>query len=1127
MKKSNIATKRQGQIKLLRIMKITAILLFVFTFQSFASSYAQSTKLNLSMEGITFEEFIEEVESKTEFFFMLRYDEDILDKKIDVICKDAQISDILDDILKNTGYSYSIIDKYIAISRKQADLKGLQQSRISGTVTDNEGQPLPGVTVLIKGTTTGTISDFEGKYVLADVPAEAVLVFSFVGMKTQEIVPGNQTTIDVKLLEDAIGLEEVVAIGYGTQKKVNLTGAISNITAKELDARPITNMSGALSGLATGVYVSQGDAQPGKDGATIRIRGVGTLNDSNPLVLIDGIESSMGDINPNDVESISVLKDAASSAIYGSRAANGVILITSKKGQVGHLKVTYSGYYGVQSVTKKKDYVTDFATYMELGNEAYANVGMAPLFAQSEIDLWRSSPDPVLTPNVDWVDVWFGDPAALQSHHLGFSGGTEKTRYNFSLGYLDQKGITPDTWAKRYNFRMNWEGSIFDNLKVGTNMSGSWKDLEDLDWAEIFHQMPGIPYERNEDGRYGYAQALGAGTVNNPRAQWESRNDYERQIRYLGKFYANWEILEGLTFSENIAINYNNLSNRTFQGEVELWNFSENMVMRKLGNPETANNSNNENFTVTNYSTLNYTNTFKENHNLNVLAGFSYEDYRLDKFGASIQEFHNNELQVLDAGLENPQVSGTASEWTLMSWFGRLNYDFKGKYLFEANIRYDGSSRFRQGNKWGAFPSFSAGWRISEEDFMNDISWLDNLKLRASWGKLGNQNIMLSGNPNYYPYQTVYSLGQNYTMGGSVTSGIASTAVVNSDIVWESTTTTNIGVDATLFGKLSVTAEYYSRLTDGILIGMQIPKTMGNKTNPVVNLAEVKNYGWELSASYQDKLGDLNYSLGFNISNVNNEVTKYQGEVRSGGNFVTWEGHPYQSMYGYVSEGIIRTQEELDALNAKAKELSGNNKAYFITNKTRPGDLRYKDLDGNGVIDSNDREIIGNTIPKYTYGISLGLTYKGLDFNALLQGVAGRDSYLEGVGIFPMGVNGDRGQIPSEWLTDRYIPEDQSTWQTATLPRIVNIGSHQDNYRFSTFWKQDASFLRVKSVQVGYTVPNTKAFGVDRIRLYVSGENLFTFTKFDGYDPERGATATGITEYPLQKTISLGTQITF
>ncbi|WP_372934485.1 SusC/RagA family TonB-linked outer membrane protein, partial [Mariniphaga sediminis] len=846
------------------------------------------------------------------------------------------------------------------------------------------------------------------------------------------------------------------------------------------------------------------------------------------LVLIDGIESSMSDINPNDVESISVLKDAASSAIYGSRAANGVILITSKKGDKGTLKVTYSGYYGVQSVTKKKDYVTDFATYMELGNEAYANVGMAPLFAQSEIDLWKNSNDPVLTPNVDWVDVWFGDPAALHSHHLGFSGGTEKTRYNFSVGYLDQKGITPDTWAKRYNFRMNWEGSLFDKLKVGTNMSGSWKDLEDLDWAEIFHQMPGIPYERNDDGRYGYAQALGAGTVNNPRAQWESRNDFERQIRFLGKFYVNWEIINGLTFSENIAINYNNLLNRTFQGEAELWNFSENMVMRKLGNPEAANNSNDENFTVTNYTTLNYTKTFADSHNLKVLAGYSYEEYRLDKFEASIKEFHNNELQVLSAGLEDPQVAGTASEWTLMSGFGRLNYDYKGKYLFEANIRYDGSSRFSQGKKWGAFPSFSAGWRMSEEEFMGNIGWLDNMKLRASWGKLGNQNILLADRkPNYYPYQTVYTLGQNYTMGGSVTSGIASTAVVNSDIEWESTTTTNIGVDATLFGKLNVTAEYYNRLTDGILIGMQIPKTMGNKANPVVNLAEVKNYGWELSASYQDSKGDLKYSLGFNISNVNNEVTKYQGEVRSGGNFVTWEGHPYRSMYGYVCEGIIRTQEELDDLNARAKELSGNDKAYFITNKTRPGDLKYKDLDGNGVIDSNDREIIGNTIPKYTYGVSLGLEYKGLDFNALLQGVYGRDSYLEGVGVFPMGVNGDRGQIPTEWLTERYIPEEPSTWETATLPRIVNIGSHQDNYRFSTFWKQDASFLRVKSVQLGYTVPNTMAFGVDRIRVYLSGENLLTFTNFEGYDPERGQNATGITEYPLQKTITMGVQISF
>ncbi|MFV0505750.1 MAG: SusC/RagA family TonB-linked outer membrane protein [Bacteroidales bacterium] len=1000
------------------------------------------------------------------------------------------------------------------------------QKNISGLVTDEEGTPIVGAIVAIKGTTNGTVTDADGRYSFS-VSDGATLQFSFMGMKTKELVVETQSVINVILAEDAIGLDEVVTIGYGTQKKVNLTGAVSNVTAKELDARPITNMSSALSGLATGVYVSQASGQPGKDDATIRVRGVGTLNDSNPLVLVDGVESSMSDISPNDIESISILKDAASSAIYGSRAANGVILINSKKGKSGKLKVSYNGYYGIQSTTSKMDYLNDFASYMKMGNEAYNNVGMAGIFSETEIKLWENSTDPVLTPNTDWTDIWFGDKAPMQSHSISFSGGTDKALYNFSLGYLNQKGITPDTWSKRYNFRMNWEASILKNLKVGTNISASWKDLEDLDWAELFHQMPGIPYEKNEDGRYGYAQALGAGTVNNPRAQWESRDDLERQIRFLGKMYINYEILKGLVLSENVAINYNNLLNRTFQGHVELWNFSENAIMRELGNPETMSNSNDEYYTLTNYTTLNFTKTFNEKHNFNALGGFSFENYRRDKFGASIQKFHNNKLHVLDAGLENPQVNGTAKEWALMAWFGRLNYNYLGKYLFEANIRYDGSSRFKRGNRWGAFPSFSAGWRMSGENFMSQLSWLDNLKLRASWGKLGNQNILLDGNPNYYPYQTVYSLDQNYTMGGSVTSGIASTAVVNSDIVWESTTTSNIGLDATLFGKLSLNIEYYNRLTNGILVGMEIPKTMGDKSSPVVNLAEVRNNGWEFGTTYNDKIGDFNFNLGFNISTVRNEVTKYQGEVRSGGDFVIWEGYSFRSMYGYVCEGIIRKQEELDQLNKKAKELSGNNNAYYISNKTKPGDLKYKDRDGNGVIDSNDRDIIGSTIPKFSYGISLGFKYKGIDFSALLQGEKGRDSYLSGSGILPMGANGDRGQIPMRWTTDRYIPSDQSTWETATLPRIVNIGAHRDNYKFSTFWMQDASFLRVKSVQLGYTIPKTIITNIERVRVFCSGENLFTFTSFEGYDPERSQTATGISQYPMQKTVSFGIQATF
>lgn len=1109
-------------------MRLVVLFLLTGILQvSALNSFSQQTRMSMKLKNVRLADVLNEIENQSDYYFLYNQDLIDVDRKVNVDAKKQTVEGILKELFDQTTTEFMIRDRQIILTNLSSTAFSQQAREVSGKVTDSFNQPLPGVTIVVKGTTKGTVSDLDGNYTLDQVAAGDVLLFSFVGMVPQEIPVGNQSAINVTMKEDAIGIDEVVAVGYGVQKKVNLTGAISSVTAKELDARPITNMSSALSGLATGVHISQTDGQPGKDGATIRIRGVGTLNNANPLVLIDGIESGIGDINSNDVESISVLKDAASSAIYGSRAANGVILVTTKKGKAGALKVNYNGYHGWQSTSQMPEYLSDFATYMEIANEAWTNIGQAAIFSQDDIDAFRNNPDPVFRPSVDWVDVWYGDTAPMHSHHLSFSGGTDKAVYNFSLGYLDQKGITPDTYAKRYNFRMNWEGSILKNLKVGTNLSGFWKDLENPDVTEIFGIVPGIPYERHQDGRYGNAQAIGVGTVINPRAQWENTHNTERNQNFLGKLYLNWEIIDGLSFSTNAAIKFNNTLKQSFGGLTELWNFNTDEVDQTLNKLTPARNSNSENFTITNYNTLNYSKTIAENHDLNVLVGSSVEKYRGDWFNAGIDNFHNNELFVLNAGLDNPQVGGSASEWSLVSFFSRVNYAYKSKYLLEGNVRYDGSSRFKEGNKWGVFPSFSAGWRISEEGFMQDVSWLDNLKVRTSWGKLGNQNIMRGSSPNYYPYQTSYALGQTYSLGGNITSGIASTEVVNSDIKWETTTTSNIGVDATLFGKLNVTAEYFHRLTDGILIGMNIPKTMGDKASPVVNLAEVTNQGWELSANYQDKLGDLAYNIGFNVSNVKNEVTKYQGEVRSGGNFVIWEGYSFRSMYGYVADGLIRSQEELDALNEKARELSGNSGAWYINNKTKPGDVKYQDLDGNGIINSEDREVIGNTIPKYTYGFNLNLDYKGFDFATLLQGVYGRDTYLGGNGVIPVGVNGDRGLFPSKWATDRFIPSDESTWATATLPRAVNPNSHSKNYMFSTFWKQDASYLRVKTIQLGYTVPNTAAFGIDRLRLYVNGENLFTFTKFDGFDPERSQTASGITQYPLQKTVSAGVQVTF
>ena len=984
-----------------------------------------------------------------------------------------------------------------------------QNIQVTGTVTNEQGETLPGVNVLILGSRTGVVTNMDGKYSIS-ASSDAVLQFSFIGFATTKMAVSGKEMIDVVLKEDVIGLEEVVTVGYATQKKVNLTGSVAVISEKEIDARPITSLAQVFSGTAAGVNVTQSDGQPGRDGATIRIRGIGTRNDASPLVLIDGIQSSMADLNPNDIESISVLKDASASAIYGSRAANGVILITTKKGKAGTFKVNYNGYVGFQEATRLMDYVSDFATYMEMNRE-FANY-----YSEEEIEAWRANPnDPLRYPNINWVDIIYGGSGMVQSHNLSISGGGEKTRYNISMGYLDQDGIVPANEAKRYNLRMNWEANIRQNISFGINFFGSWKNIKDPNIGNVYNYIPSIPYEKDENGRYGYSQSFSGGTVDNPRAVWENKTDKVRDIGLLSKFYLNWELFKGLAYSGNFAVKFNNSLSHIFNGYYELWNFRSNEI-EKTTDVRNATNRNAENYTLTNYHTLNYVNSFGE-HNFSALGGMSLETYRNDNFSASIEGFPNNDLQVLGVGLENAQVGGNASEWALLSYFGRLNYDFAGKYLFEANIRYDGSSRFKEGNKWGSFPSFSVGWRASEEEFLNDIVWLDNLKIRGSWGKLGNQNI------GDYPYQATYTFNQNYTFGGNIYSGIANTSLVDSDISWESTTTSNIGFDITVFEKLSVTADYFNRLTEDILTRMKVPKTLGDKANPTVNFASFLNTGFEVTANYRDKIGDLTYNVGFNVTQVTNEVTKFLGEIQDLGNFITQEGLPYQSMYGYVADGLIRSQEELDELNATAKELSGDPTAIYL-NAAHPGAIKYRDLDNNGIIDSNDREVIGNTIPKYTYGFNFSVEYKGFDVKSLFSGIAGKDGYLTGSGVIPFGASGDRGQLPAKWVNSYWSEERPD----ADLPKLWHVSTYAPNTYFSTFWKQDASFLRLKSLQFGYSLPKSiiSKAAIQNVRLYINGENLFTWTKFDGYDPERGITDTGI-NYPNVKTVSTGIQVTF
>ena len=1006
-----------------------------------------------------------------------------------------------------------------------------QEVVVTGSVTaGDDGQPLPWVSVIVKGSSKGTTTNFDGEYIIKISDKNAVLVFSFVGYTTQEIQVNSQSTINVELQPLTEQLEEVVVVGYGTQKKANITGSVSVVSIGDIESRPITSLSAGLSGLVPGIQVTQASGgRIGANDASIRVRGIGTLNNSNPLVLINGISSSMNDIDPNDIASISILKDAASAAIYGSRAANGVILITTKKGRKGRFSVSYNGYTGWQQATKKQGFVSDFALWMELANENKTNGGQAPIFDQSDIDEWRNSNDPLTHPNVDWYENQVGRSAFLQSHSFLILGGTTKTIYRLSLGYLDQDGLQKPNNQKRYNIRINLESDIAKGFKLGANLFYRWRDLNPTvnpsNGSGIdFHIVPAIPDIQGPFGVWGDSQHSSISIVSNPFANNAQRHENRRQHKFLGAVYVDWEILPEIVFKSKIALNSNTQFNTSFSENFTTYNFRETDLE---GNPSpdrvrehnSTRSSHNQSYLITSLSTLDYKKSFG-NHNINALAGYQSEIYRTDNVAATGNRSPNNSLRVIDAGLSKGGARGNLSEWAILSYFGRLNYEFNSKYLFQAVVRADGSSRFKESKRWGVFPSLSVGWRISEEDFMQDNPVINNLKLRASWGELGNQSI---GN---YPYQATYTLNQNYSFGHRSLSGIAQNKLPNPNITWETTTTTNFGIDAGfLNNRLDFTFEYFKKITDGVLFQQQIPQFLGNKTAPIVNLAEVANKGWEFSANYGDSFNeDFNFSIGGNISVVNNEVTKFFGDTFSGGRFVIQEGQPFRAIRGLEALGIFQNQEEID-------------NAATHPGAVALGDIQYKDQltidtdedgvfdEADGMIDSNDRVIIGNTIPKFLYSANARVNYKNFDLGIIIQGVSDVDTYAGAHFAYNAFQQDDRGMISNLWAEKRWTPENPSD----ELPRLVSGSSYNGNYQDSSFWVNDISYLRIKNIQLGYNLPTSlvNKYGLNKLRLYVSADNVFTFTnwKWD-YDPERNQTA-GAPGLPNVSTFVLGFDVQF
>lgn len=974
---------------------------------------------------------------------------------------------------------------------------------VNGRVISTEdGSGLPGVNVIVKGTSVGAATDIDGYYTVDAPTPNDTLVFSFIGFLTQEVPVMGRARIDVALAPDVAGLDEVVVVGYGEQERGSLTGSVRAVNSEELTVRKVLRPSQALQGIVPGLTVTRESGQPGSDGGTLRIRGIGTLGDSNPLVIVDGVESSIDAVDPNNIESISVLKDAASASIYGSRAANGVILITTKRAIAEpRTQVSYNGYVGFQRPTKLPEFLGGYE-FMTLLNEANENEGKTPPYSQEFIDAWLANHEtnPDEYPNTDWQKEVLSGNAIEQYHNVVVSGGTDKIRVRGALSYMDQSGIIPNSGYDRYGLRLNSDINVSEKFDVAFDIHGrrSTRVQPSSGMYEIFYQMnriPAIYAAQHSDGSWGVGW-----NGNNPKAMAEDGGiDRDTWSQAIIRLNAVYRLTDNFNLDLTFAPTYSSDFGHNFRKRIDIYDFKSKQLEYSIPQKSTLNMNNNH----TLETTLNLLANYKKDigrHHFKGLAGLQRITNRNDWFNAFRDNYPLPDYQQLNSGsVENMQNSGSASEWSLLSYFGRINYNWNGKYLLEGNVRYDGSSRFAKGNRFGLFPSVSAGWRISEESFMQSFGFLYDLKLRASWGRLGNQNIGL------YPFASTIQLGMNNIFGGAPVDGAALTAMANPNISWETTEMSNFGVDLSLWnGLLDVTADYYIKNTYDILLRLPIPSIVG-LTAPYQNAGKVRNIGWDLEVRHHNRVGDLDYSIAANVSDVHNEVMDLRGTgPYISGLTIIQEGEPINALYGYEADGLFQTQEEVDQHATQFGIVA-------------PGDVRYVDQNGDGVINADDRVVLGNRIPRYTYGVTLNAAYRNFDFTLFIQGVGKRAGYLNNEAGWAFH-NGGKVQA---WQTDRWTPDNPD----AIYPRYTF--NFPNNYQNSSYWTLDASYLRVKTLQFGYRLPSNllSSLPMSHLRIYLSGQDLFSRDSFRGYDVESGMGSGNV--YPIMASYTFGVDLRF
>ncbi|MFC6100451.1 SusC/RagA family TonB-linked outer membrane protein [Olivibacter domesticus] len=1107
-----IILKRPFYLKLSMIMKTGMLLTFVGVTQLFATGHTQE-KLTINVKQSTVSYVLNKLQQESTYRFF--YNSAVLDPlgKVDIAVKDKELTQVLDQLLGNT-VPYEVLDKNVVLIGKQEN----RQQAIKGRVLDESGSPLSGVSVRIQGNKQGTSTDNAGAFSLP-VTVGAQLEFSYMGYEKQVISIGNQTTLTVTLKMAAEGLNEVVVVGYSTQRKADLTGAVSSMNMESVKNTAVTGVEHALEGKMAGVTVLQNSGAPGAS-ASVRIRGIGTLGNNNPLYILDGVPvNSMNDVDPSSIEKIDVLKDAASAAIYGSRAANGVVIITTKKGiSSDKVNISFNTQQGFQSPTGKID-MLNAVERNQVHMQAYRNSGL-------NVPAYYGTPEAQITAT-DWQDEIFKN-AYTASYDIGFSGGSNTAKYNIMASHFDNNGFLKNTNFKRTSFRVNTELNLAKNLKIGENLMLSVNDNKAINttsdysgalYSALLYQ-PDIPVYTST-GELSGVGALG-GDVENPVGIINRADDKTDRKRVIGNVFAEWNVVDHLTFRSDFGYDYTNAVNKVFSPRIP-----------EAGRKNDVNTLYQVTEQTTHWistNTLKYDNMFGKHH-LMALGGMAVEsnNYLNDNQRASGFISEDERSRYFSNATTIISMYSGREEWGLISYFGRLDYSFNDRYLLAGNLRADGSSKFAKNNRWGVFPSVSGGWRISEEPFFEGAKHaFNNLKLRGSWGQLGNQNIydnyptysIIRNNTDNDGYYSVFGEGETPTLGRFESN------IPNPDIKWEVTTQWNVGFDmGFLNNNLEVVMDYYNKTTSDILLQVPITSLAGVTTAPWVNAGKVENKGFEAAVTYHKQDGDFKYDIGANFATLTNKVLALgasqaiYGSTFRGNTLVrTTTGLPIGYFYGYKTAGLFQSDAEVNSY------VNANGQVYQPS--AVAGDVKFVDIDGNGVINADDRTNLGSGFPKLTYGLNFNASYKHFDLSMSWYGVGGNKilNATKWTGIFVDPHYNQYADILNAWS-----PENTDT----AIPRL-SITDPNGNQQISDIYVESGNYLRLRNLTLGYTLPkfSIRKIAVNNLRIYLTGQNLLTFTKYSGIDPEIGETfpasygnnEIGVNrgQYPQAKTFIMG-----